>query len=298
MTMSNAMKVPVSNRWKAWIIVMLTPLMLGGCSALRLSYGQGPLLAYWWLDRQVDFTTEQAPRVREALADWFAWHRSTQLPDYAQGLGEVAAAAAGPFTPQQVCAQIDAWQQRAERAFDRAVPAVAEQLRSLTPAQLQRLEQHQAERQQELAAERLQADPAERQKAALDRAIDRAETLYGSLDSAQRQLLAAGLTASPSDPERWLAERRARNAELLRSLRQWQAERADTATVQAGLRRLAADTARSPRADYRAYSQRVMAANCALIAQLHNSTTAEQRQHAAGKLRSWQADLRALADNR
>ena len=54
MTMSNAMKVPVSNRWKAWIIVMLLPLLLGGCSALRLSYGQGPLLAYWWLDGLVD----------------------------------------------------------------------------------------------------------------------------------------------------------------------------------------------------------------------------------------------------
>ena len=287
----------MSNRWKAWIIVLLLPL-LGGCSAVRLSYGQGPLLAYWWLDSQVAFTAEQAPQVRSALADWFTWHRSTQLPDYAQGLGEVAAAAAGPFTPQQVCAQIDAWQRRAERAFDRAVPAVADQLRSLTPAQIQRLEQHQAERQQELATERLQADPAERQKAALARAVDRAETLYGTLDEAQRQLLATGLAASPSDPERWLAERRARNAELLRSLRQWQTERADTATVQAGLRRLAAETARSPRADYRAYSQRVMAANCALMAQLHNTTTAEQRQRAADKLRSWQADLRALADSR
>ncbi len=122
--------------------------------------------------------------------------------------------------------------------------------------------------------------------------------MYGSLDSAQRQLLAAGLAASPADPERWLAERRARNAELLRSLRQWQAERADPATVQAGLRRLAAETARSPRADYRAYSQRVMVANCALIAQLHNITTAEQRQRAADKLRGWQADLRALVDSR
>ena len=98
--MSNAMKVPVSKRWKAWIIVSLMPL-LAGCSGLRLTYGQGPLLAYWWLDRQVDFSTEQAPRVREALTDWFAWHRSTQLPDYAQGLGEVAAAAAGPHGRSQ-----------------------------------------------------------------------------------------------------------------------------------------------------------------------------------------------------
>lgn len=297
MTMSNAMKVPVSNRWKAWIIVMLLPL-LGACSALRLSYGQGPTLAYWWLDNQVDFTDEQVPRVRGALVDWFAWHRSTQLPDYAQALGDLATTLAGPVSPTQVCSQIDAWQRRAERAFDRAVPALAEQVRSLTPEQIAHLEKRQADRQQELQADHLQPDPAERQKAALARNVDRAESLYGSLDDSQRQLLAAGLAASPFDAERWLAERRARTAELLRGLRQWQAEQADTATVQAGLRRLAAETTRSPRVDYRAYSQRLRQANCAQVAQLHNSTTASQRQRAAAKLQGWQADLRALADKR
>jgi Family of unknown function (DUF6279) len=297
MTMSNAMKVPVSNRWKAWIIVVLLPL-LGGCSALRLSYGQGPLLAYWWLDSQVAFTAEQAPHVRTALADWFTWHRSTQLPDYAQALGELAAAAAGPVSPGQVCQQIEAWQRRAERAVDRAVPAAAEQVRSMTLEQIQHIERRQADRQKELVADHLQADLAERQKAALARSVDRFESIYGSLDEAQRQLLAATLATSPFDPERWLAERRARTAEVLRSLRQWQAEQADSATVQAGLRRLASETLRSPRADYRAYSQRLLTANCNLVAQLHNTTSAAQRQRAAGKLQGWQADLRALADSR
>ncbi len=297
MTMSNAMKVPVSKRWKTWIIVMLLPL-LGACSALRLSYGQGPLLAYWWLDNQVDFNAEQAPRVRSALADWFAWHRSSQLPDYAQALGDLAATLAGPVSATQVCSQYDAWQRRAERAFDRAVPGLAEQLRSLTAEQITQLERRQADRQQEMVADLLQPDLAERQKAALARRVDRAETLYGSLDDTQRQLLVAGQAASPFDAARWLAERRARTAELLRSLRQWQAEQADTATVQAGLRRLAAETTRSPRVDYQAYSQRLMLANCDQAAQLHNSTSASQRQRAAAKLQGWQADLRALADNR
>ena len=287
----------MSNRWKAWIIVMLLPL-LGACSALRLSYGQGPTLAYWWLDSQVDFTDEQAPRVRSALADWFAWHRSTQLADYAQGLGDLATTLAGPISPTQVCSQIEAWQRRAERAFDRAVPALADQVRSLTPEQITHLEKRQADRQQEMQTEYLKPDPAERQQAALTRRVDRAETLYGSIDDDQRQLLAASQAASPFDAERWLAERRARNAELVRSLRQWQAEQADSATVQAGLRRLAAETQRSPRADYRAYSQRLLQANCAQAAQLHNSTSASQRQRAAAKLLGWQADMRALADSR
>jgi hypothetical protein len=32
-----------------------------------------------------------------------------------------------------------------------------------------------------------------------------------------------------------------------------------------------------------------------VVAQLHNSTKASQRQHAAGKLKGWEDDLSALA---
>ncbi len=276
---------------------MLLPL-LAACSTLRLGYSQGPTLAYWWLDSQVDFSAEQSPRVRSALADWFAWHRSTQLPDYAQALGEAAALLPHTVTAGQLCNIADAWQRRAELAFDRAVPQLAEQVRTLSAEQIEHLAQRQARKQQELVDEHLVADLAARRKASLSRNVERAETLYGSLDEAQRQLMATALAASPFDAERWLAERQARSAELLRSLRQWQAERADVVVVQAGLRRLAAEASRSPRADYRDYSQRLKQVNCAMAAQLHNSTRAAQRQRALAKLQGWQDDLRALADAR
>lgn len=280
-------------RWKSWIIVCLLP-WLAACSAVRLTYGQGPTLAYWWLDNYADFSAEQAPRVRAALTDWFAWHRATQLPDYIQALAAVQALAANPVTAAQVCSTVDSWQRRAEQAFDRAVPAVAEQVRSLSVEQIGHLERRQRIKQTELTAEYLQADPAERAKAAFDRTLDRAESMYGPLDEAQRRLLAAGLAASPFNAERWLAERRQRQIDIVQSLRQWQAGRADADTVQAGLRRLALETSRSPRADYLAYNQRLNLANCALIATLHNSTTPAQRQRAIDKLRGWEGDLRAL----
>jgi hypothetical protein len=295
MTMSNAMKLPVTDDWKAWIIVMLMPL-LSACSALRITYDQGPLLAWWWLDRQVDFSADQAPRVRAALGDWFAWHRATQLPDYAQALGELGALVRGDVSPTQVCSQFEAWQRRAERAFERTVPAAAEHLRSLSAAQIHRLEDAQADKLQEAQKEQLQPDAAERREAALKRWIERAEKLYGRLDDAQRAQLAAGLAASPFDPARWLAERRARTQALLRALRQWQAEQADLATVEAGVRRLAAEIGNSPRPGYAAYARRVQQANCGLVAQLHNSTTPAQRQRAAEQLLAWQADVRALSD--
>jgi hypothetical protein len=294
MTMSNAMTLPVINRWKGWIIVILLPL-LGACSTLRVTYGQGPLLTYWWLDRQVDFNAEQGPRVRAALNDWFAWHRATQLPEYAQALGEAAGLARGDLSPTQVCSQVEAWQRRAERAFERAVPAAAEQLRSLSAAQIHHLEEHQADKHQEAQKELLQPDPAERREATLKRWVERAEKVYGRLDDAQRAQLGAALAASPFDPARWLAERRARTQALLQALRQWQADRADATTVEAGVRRLAAEIDNSPRPGYAAYARRVQQANCTLIAQLHNGTTTAQRQKAAERLLAWQADFRTLA---
>jgi hypothetical protein len=294
MTMSNAMKRPQIEAWKAWIIVMLLPL-LASCSAVRVTYGQGPLLAYWWLDSRLDFSSDQAPRVRTALADWFAWHRSTQLPEYAQALGALAEQARADTTPAQVCSHIAAWQRRAERAAEPALPAAAEVLRSVSPAQIDHLARKLDDTLREAQDEVLQPDPAERREAALKRTVERAERLYGRLEPAQQTLLAEALATSPFDPERWLAERRARNADLLATLRQWQAAPTDAATVQAGLRRLIASTVQSPRPAYAAYSRQLMQANCALIAQLHNATTPAQRQRAATRLTGWQDDLRTLA---
>ncbi len=284
-------------RWRSWIIWLLLP-WLAACSTLRLGYNQAPTLAYWWLDSYADFSAEQSPRVKDALADWLAWHRATQLTDYAQALAMLGTMAVNPVTAEQLCSQVTAWQQRADRAVDRAVPALAAQLRTLSVEQINHLERKQAAKREDQAAEFLQARPADRQKAAFERLLSRAETVYGKLDEPQRKQLGAAQQASPFQAEIWLAEVRLRHADLVRSLRQWQAERADSATVEAGLRRLAADTLRSPRPEYRAYADKLKQANCALMAQVHNSSTPVQRQRAVSTFKGWEDDLRALADPR
>ena len=57
--------------------------LLAGCSTLRLAYSQADHLTYWWLDGHVDFDGEQTRLTRDGIAQWFAWHRASQLPDYA-----------------------------------------------------------------------------------------------------------------------------------------------------------------------------------------------------------------------
>ncbi|MEK8053524.1 DUF6279 family lipoprotein [Ideonella sp. DXS22W] len=298
------MRMRVLLPWKPRIIgrlrgALLTVCVLGltACSAVRLGYDQGPTLAWWWLDRQLDFSSAQKPRVQAALDDWFAWHRATQLPAYADELAQLQRLKTERLAPAQVCTLFAGWQQRLRTAATQALPAAAEIVRTLTPAQLEHLERHQAEVLDDAARQFLKpgSTEAERRQALIDRETERFESLYGTLQDAQRRRLAEALVASPFDAERWLAERRARSADLLRALRQWQAERADAATVQAGLQRLADELLASPRPAYREQQRRVTEANCAIVAELHNSATPAQRQRAAERLKRWEEDARALA---
>ena len=284
----------LSLRLGAWIIATLV-LALGGCSAVRLTYSQGPALLYWWADGYVDFSAEQTPSARAAIDEWFGWHRRSQLADYAALLAQLQVMAVRDVTPQQVCRVYDDLQQRLARAYDRAVPLAAPLVRTLSPAQIDHLDKRYNRSHEDARREYLQPDALERQDAALKRTVDRAESIYGSLDAVQRQRLAADLQQSPFNPEVWLAERRARQLDILRTLRALLAARADAGAVEAALRAFAAHAEQSPRAEYRAYRDRLEQANCQLMSRLHNGMRDEQRQHAAQTLRGWAEDLRALA---
>lgn len=281
--------------WGRAIIATLLALLMAGCSALRLTYGQGPLLAYWWMDGYLDFSAEQSPRVKASLEDWFGWHRAEQLPRYAALLGELQTLAGRDVTPREVCGVYDDLQQRLLVDYDQAVPAMAAVLRGLTPAQLDHLARRYADKNDEVRRDYLQSDPDKRRSASLRRVVDRAEMVYGSVNDAQRALLAAALETSPFDPAAWLAERRARQQHVLDSLRALIARNAAPAEFEAALRAYAAHALQSPRAPYRAYRERLEADNCGWIARLHNSMGAAQRQSAVERLQGWADDLQALA---
>ncbi|WP_418318397.1 DUF6279 family lipoprotein [Piscinibacter sakaiensis] len=267
---------------------------LAACSTLRLSYNQGPTLAYWWADRYVDFDDGQSAKVRQVLADWFRWHRATQLADLGAVVARARADAAGTLSPAQVCRFADDLSQRALRAYEHAVPAIAEIAPTLRPEQIRNIERRQAKNNRGYVDDHLQPDPELRQREAVKRMIKRAEDYYGSLDDNQRALVARRTAASPFDAQVSLAERRARQQDTLASLRRWSADKPPPETVRAELLQLGQRVRQSPREPYRAYQQRLLEHNCAFIAELHNSTNAEQRQHLIRKLGSWEADIRTL----
>jgi hypothetical protein len=282
---------------RAWIIgaLLAAALLLGGCSALRFVYNQGPDIVYWWLDGYADFDAAQTPRVRAAISDWFRWNRSTQLPDYAALLAQAEDEIAADATPEQLCRWNDTVRRRIVVAFDAAVPAIAELAPRLTPAQIEHIDRRFEKRNAEYRDDyRLGEDAAEQQRAATKRALERAEMMYGRLDEAQRERIARGVAASPFDAAVWFAERKARQADIVATLRRLRSEPLSTAEAEQAVRGLATRFSRSPRADYRSYEQTVTQYNCLFAAAVHNATTPAQRQAAQRKLKGWEAALRAL----
>jgi hypothetical protein len=283
--------------FRALIIVALCGVLglTTGCSALRIAYGSAPDLVYWWLDRYIDFNATQTPRVREAIKQWFAWNRRTQLPDYALMLERARVEVLSDTTPARVCAWQTEVLQRAHVAFDRIAPAAADLMLTITPQQTRYLERRYEKFNAEFRDDFLQPDPRKRADEALKRTLDRAETLYGRLDDAQRERIVDGLKRSPFDPELWFAERRQRQQDTLQILRRLAAEGANRDQALAALRGYVDRLEHSPRDGYRRYGERLNEYNCAFAASLHNATSAAQRRVAANKLAGWEDDLRAIA---
>jgi hypothetical protein len=265
---------------------------LAACSALRLGYSQGPNLTYWWLDSHVDFDSSQSAHVREDIDGLFAWHRSSELPTYADLLRRWQRMAPQDLTAGQACSEFETVRGHFNTVLERSVEPLARLALQLSPAQLDHLERHHRKSNQTFEKDFLQGSPEQRLDRRLERAIERYERLYGPLTPAQQTLLREQLQRSPWDPLRTQAERERRQADQLQTVRRAQASPAGAAQA---VRELMARITTSPTPGYPTYSQQLVQSGCAQFANLHNSTTPAQRAHAVQTLQSYQDDVRALA---
>jgi hypothetical protein len=285
-----------SRGWRRAIIVSALAILLAGCSALRLVYTQAGELSYWWLDGYVDFDETQTPAAREAIDQWFAWHRRSQLPDYADLLQRAANEGPQDMTAARACEWFAQIRARGENAVEKALPDAAALVTAFKPEQLRALQRKQAKNNADFRDDFLQADAPKRLARSVERAIDRSEQLYGTLDDAQRKRIAQRVAASPFDPQRWNEERLRRQSELMQLMTRAQ-QRPPPAreAVIADLRNYWRHTLRSPDNGYARYQQTLEAYNCEFFADIHNRTTPEQRQEAQRRLRGWESDFRRLA---
>jgi len=285
-------------------LALVFAVWLSACSTFSLGYNQGATLGWWWLDGYADFSPSQKTVVQQALADWFAWHRQTQLADYAALLAGVKAQIQQPVSAEQACAWVEQAQTRLQTALEPALPSVARVAPSLSAAQLQHIQQKLAQKNREFRQEHIEATEEERREERQSSWRKRYEDFYGPLNPAQQNLLADAASQLAIDPVQREAEHLAHQRELLALLRsvaspaQTPEQEAAKTAAQAALARFfrqASTWGGWGSAAWRAQQQRLRQGHCELFARMQQASTPRQREHAAGWLQDWQQTLLRLA---
>lgn len=273
----------------AGMLAML--LALQACSTLTLGYNRAATLSYWWLDSQLDLNETQSLQVRADLGELHRWHRREALPRYAHALQSWEQLARQDITAAQACEQFEAARAQLLQIAERAARPLAQLGQSVSPAQREHLQRQHTKDNQRFREDFVDAPGAGLEKR-VKRLTDRLEMFYGRLDPAQRRLVEDHLARGSFDANVALAERERRQADVLQAIAAIQANPAQgPALVQSVVQR----AVNSPSTRYREASRQWQREGCELMAALHNSSTATQRQRVAENLRSYTGDFTLLA---
>jgi hypothetical protein len=287
-----------SIRPQAFLTRIIGALLLAGCGTLQLGYNNAVTLSYWWLDSYVDFTEAQTAQARDALAALHAWHRRDELPAYSALLRQAQTLAGSQVSAQQVCALVPPIDAALLRLGEQAASGISALIPSLRPEQLQHMAQQFDKHNRKWREEWLDLAPAELQAHRLKRAMERAETFYGRLEKHQWLLLQQGIRAAPYDARLSYRERLRRQQDILQILQEHSSGPARPAHLKAEVLALIERSLHSPDPAYRRQLEATTAASCRMIAALHNSASATQRQKLLETLRDYETDLLTLANAR
>jgi hypothetical protein len=278
--------------------VLVAGLLLQGCSAVRLGYGNADSLARWWIDQYVDMSPEQDALVRERLARYLAWHRKTQLPDYVSVLRQGQKFVAGQPATGDALALTDAIVLRGRTLAEQATPDIAEFLATLTPAQIERMAARLAEKNADYAKEARLADgEGGQRKARYKRLLERAEYWFDDFGDEQKAALRRLIDGQASGSQFWYEERLRRQREWLDLARLVQRERPPRERVVQLLRDYSArfDLPTDPSRLAQATALRRASAELAVAVQA--MTTPAQRAHAEHKLGDLIRDFTELSQD-
>jgi len=264
--------------------------LIAGCSAVKLSYNNAPDLMYWWLDGYVNFSAKQKPLLKQQLTSLQSWHRQNELPKYVDFLQSINQLAPDKVTPQQVCSLFDSAKIRIQTFNAEIAPIVHSISPDLSTSQLKHIEKKFAENNEEWRDKWIDDKPDKLQKKRLEDAVERAESFYGKLNRAQKDLLLSHIQASSFSPETSYQRRIQNQQRLLGLMRAIQQAELSGEQANIQIQAFMSQMTDPDDAEYAAYMDTLSTESCHTMANLHNSSTPKQRKNL-------QSNLQAYIDN-
>lgn len=181
------------------LIMALLCLLLGsGCSMLRVGYGHFDSVAAWMAHDYFDLNADQRDLFAQRFDRLHSWHRQTQLPEYAQFLGEVQSRAKRGLRESDMLWVVDGLKQRYARIAVRGAADAAELLATLTPEQIESFRQQvDKDNKKFLREHRINDGEAERRKVVRERSLSQLRDWVGSLSDAQQTKINTLLQTMP-----------------------------------------------------------------------------------------------------
>ncbi len=274
-------------RW--WVALVLSISLLGACSLVRLGYNNGESLTYWWLNSYIDADSTQQPTVTRQIAQLFAWHRTTQLPDYTRLMTQIQYRLARPVSSTDLRVFYDdELKKRAWLVIEQALPSLADLALSLQPDQIAHLEKKFADNNDDYRKDHLHRDIDHRQQFRYKKIMKQAEYWFGDFSREQEAVIRKASDARPLHNEWWMEQRIRRQQDMIVMLKKIQADKPSRSATIALLEKYA-HSVFNPAGDAQHLARHEAARDDAasLSAVIINSATPEQKAHALKTLQKW-----------
>lgn len=279
-------------------LILLSIMLMAGCSVVRLGYQYGETLSFWWLHSYVDFDAAQRPWARQRIDALFAWQRKSQLRDYALVLSDAQKRLQHGVTQAELLHDYDELKKRSALLFDQALPDLADLALKLRPQQILHIEKKYAANSESFRKDYLSGDTEQRQRFRFKKAMQMAEYWFGDFSREQEAQIRKASDARPLNNALLLADKIQRQKELITLLRKIQAEKPAHEVVLAQLQDYVNasyfDRSALPQ-EQKAFFDASRDGALALAVLIINLASPEQKAHAVKRAQQWIDDFNQLA---
>lgn len=180
------------------LLLVLCLLLAGGCSMVRVGYNHFDSVAAWMAHDYFDLNGGQRDQFAQRFERLHAWHRRTQLPEYAQFLTDMQSRARRGLRETDMLWLIDGFRQRYARIAAHGAADAADLLATLTPEQIQTFRQQvDSDNKKFVREHRINDSEAERRKVMQQRTLTQLRDWVGPLTDSQEARAIALLKTLP-----------------------------------------------------------------------------------------------------
>ncbi|MGQ0586365.1 MAG: hypothetical protein ACT4PK_04085, partial [Gammaproteobacteria bacterium] len=119
------------SRFARALVAVAAVVLLTSCSTLKFAYNRADWFGSWEFGKYVELEGAAEEAFDTGFDALWRWHRGTQLEVYASDLREIAEAARGPLTREQVDGYFKRASAHGRRLLEEALPPLARVLAAL-----------------------------------------------------------------------------------------------------------------------------------------------------------------------